>query len=274
MPAQGVSLVRVSNTDLTARFAELVQGPEAELPLDEAALLVAAHASADLDVEEELGRLDELAKGCPDASFDGWHRYLFEDLRFTGDVENYYDPANSFLNEVVRRRVGLPISLSVLGMEVGRRLGLSFVGIGMPGHFLLEDLSAEKPRYVDPFAGGLLLDRAGCEERFRLVNGADAPFLPSYLDPVGPRAILGRMLANLKAIYATRGNLPALAWVFALRLSIPGTPTLERRDLARVLGSTGQFVQAAEALEELAATLPGQSSALLAEAQALRARLN
>ena len=260
--------------DPTAGFAELVQGPESQLPLDRASLLIAAHAYPNLDVEAELAKLDELAAACPEATLEGWRRYLFEDLRFTGNVDDYYDPANSFLNEVVRRRVGLPISLSVLGMEVGRRLGLELVGVGMPGHFLLQDVRSDPAVWVDPFGGGRLLDRAGCEERFHVVNGASTPFLDSYLDPIGPRAILGRMLANLKAIYATRGNLEGLAWVFALRLSIPGVPPIERRDLARVLGSTGQFVEAAVALEELAEVLPSQAPSLLAEAVALRARLN
>lgn len=260
--------------DPTARFAELVEGPEEQLPLDHASLLIAAHAYPDLDVGAHLAELDDLAAQCPEPTFDGWRKYLFEELRFSGDVENYYDPANSFLNEVLRRRTGLPITLSILGMEVGRRLGVPLVGVSMPGHFLLEHGGASPRTWVDPYGGGRVLDRAACEERFHLVNGASTPFLESYLDPVGPRAILGRMLANLKAIYASRGNLEALAWVFALRLAIPGTPTLERRDLARVLGSTGQFVQAAEALEELAETLPGQATSLLAEAVALRARLN
>ena len=260
--------------DPTARFAELVQGPESQLPLDRPSFLIAAHAYPDLDVEDEIARLDDLAAACPEPTLEGWRRYLFEDLRFTGNVDDYYDPANSFLNEVVRRRVGLPISLSVLGMEVGRRLGLELVGVGMPGHFLLQDIRADPPVWVDAFSGGRVLDREGCEERFHLVNGASTPFLDSYLDPVEPRAILARMLANLKAIYATRGNLEALAWVFALRLAIPGVPPIERRELARVLGSTGQFVEAAVALEELAEVLPTQASSLLAEAVALRARLN
>jgi regulator of sirC expression with transglutaminase-like and TPR domain len=259
--------------DPTARFAELVQGPEDELALDEAALLIAAHAHPDLDIDAELRALDELAAGCPDATLEGWRRHLFVDLGFTGNVEHYYDPANSFLHEVVRRRVGLPISLSVLGIEVGRRLGLRFTGVGMPGHFLLHH-EGDPSVWVDPFAGGRLLDREACEERFHLVNGASTPFLPSYLDPVGSRAILGRMLANLKAIYAARGDLEALAWVFALRLSIPGVPAMERRELAQVLGSTGRFVEAAEELEELAEALPTLSEALLREALALRARLN
>ncbi len=260
--------------DASERFAELVQLPEDELPLDRACLLIAAHAYPDLDVEAELAVLDDLAAGASEASFDGWHRLLFEDLGFTGAVEDYYDPANSFLNEVVRRRVGLPITLSVVGIEIGRRLGVKLAGVGMPGHFLLVHEGGGSPVWVDPFSGGRLLDRDECEERFHLVNGASTPFLDSYLEPVGPRAILGRILANLKSIYASRGNLEALGWVYALRLSVPGTPVLERRELARVLGSSGQFVEAAETLEELAEAVPGQADSLLAEAQALRARLN
>jgi regulator of sirC expression with transglutaminase-like and TPR domain len=261
-------------SDPSALFAELVQGPEEELPLDRAALLIAAHAYPELDVEAVLAALDELAAGCSDRSLEGWRRYLFDELGFTGDVESYYDPANSFLNEVVRRRVGLPITLSILGMEIGRRIGLELVGVGMPGHFLLQHVGSDPPVWIDPFASGRLMDRAACEDRFHLVNGASTPFLDTYLDPIKPRAVLARMLANLKAIYATLGNLEALAWVFALRLAIPGVPPLERRELARVLGSKGQFDQAAEALEELAETLPAQAPSLLAEAQALRARLN
>lgn len=264
----------VSKTDPTARFAELVQGPEDALPLDEATFLIAAHAYPDLDVDEEVRGLDRLADGCPDRTFDGWRRYLFDELRFHGNTEQYYDPANSFLNEVVRRRVGLPITLSVLGLEIGRRLGVPLAGVGMPGHFLLNHVGSDPPVWLDPYAGGRMMDREACEQRFRVVNGDRTPFLSSYLDPVGPRAILGRMLANLKAIFASRGNLDGLTWVYGLRLSIPGTPPLERRDLARVLGSTGQFVEAAEALEELAETLPAEAPTLLGEAQGLRARLN
>ncbi|MGH9226718.1 MAG: SirB1 family protein [Acidimicrobiales bacterium] len=260
--------------DPTVPFADLVRGPEAGLQLDKAALLIAAHAYPDLDVEAELAKLDELAAGCPEPTFEGWRRYLFEELGFTGNVEDYYDPANSFLNEVVRRRTGLPITLSVLGIEVGRRIGVPLVGVSMPGHFLLGVKGPGPRRWVDPFAGGLVLDRDGCEARFHVVNGDSAGFDESYLEPVGPRAILGRMLANLKAIYATRGDLEALGWTLALRLALPGTPTMERRDLARVLGSAGQFVEAAETLEDLADAVPDESEALRNEATALRARLN
>ncbi len=268
-------MASVAGQDPTMRFAELVQGPEDELPLDEAALLIASHAHPDLDIPAELERLDSIAEGCPARSLDGWRHHLFQEMGFTGNVADYYDPDNSFLNVVVRTRAGLPITLSVLGLVVGRRLGMEMVGVGLPGHFLLRhDVAGEAPVFVDPFAGGRVLDRDGCIERFKAVNGADAPFVESYLDPVGPRAILGRMLANLRAIYASRGDLDSLAWVFALRLAIPGTPAIERRELARVLGSTGRFIEAAEVLEGLAIALPAMETALEAEALALRARLN
>jgi len=261
--------------DPTTRFTELVQGPEERLPLDEAALLIAAHASAGLDVAAELRALDNLAAGVRKPTLDAWRRHLFVDLGFSGDVRSYYDPANSFLDEVVRRRVGLPITLSVLGIEIGRRVGLHLQGVGMPGHFLLRHMrGAGAEVYVDPFDAGRVLDRAGCVERFRAVNGADAPFLPAFLDPVGPLAILSRMLDNLKSVYAARGQVVGLEWVLRLRVVLPGSPPPERRDWARVLGAAGRFVEAATELEDLVDVLPGQEESLLGEAFALRARLN
>lgn len=259
--------------DPSARFAELVQGPEDGLPLDEAALLIAAHAYPGLDLATELGRLDELAAGCGEPSLEAWRRYLFVELGFSGNEVDYHDPANSFLNEVVRRRTGIPISLSVLAMEVGRRIGLELQGVGMPGHFLLRH-EGPPVTFVDAFARGQLLDAGGCEARFRATQGDDAPFLPSYLDPVGSRAILARMLANLKAVYAGRGQVEELAWVVQLRLTIPGVPPDEHRDAARVLAARGRFAEAAGHLEALAELVPGQAEGLLVEARRLRARLN
>ncbi len=263
--------------DLTIRFTELVQGPEEQLPLDEAALLIAAHAFPGLDVAQELRRLDELAAGITEPTLQAWRRHLFVDLGFSGDVGRYFDPANSFLNEVVRRRTGLPITLSVLGMEVGRRVGLRLEGVGMPGHFLLRYVAGAGTGgevYVDPFDGGRVLDRAGCVERFRAVNGPDTPFLPAYLDPVGPLAILSRMLNNLKSVYANRGKVAPLEWVLRLQVALPGATPAERRDWALVLGASGRFVEAATELEHLVDVLPDQEERLLSEAFAFRARLN
>jgi regulator of sirC expression with transglutaminase-like and TPR domain len=257
--------------DPTIRFTELVEGPEDELPLDEAALLIAAHAQPELDIDAELALLDELALGIPERTLDGWRRHLFVDLGFSGNVKRYYDPSNSFLNKVIRRRRGLPITLSVLGMEVGRRIGLRLEGVGMPGHFLLR---LGPDAFVDPFDAGRLLDRAGCIERFHAVNGAGAHFTPRYLEPVRPHAILGRILNNLKSVYAGRGDVAALSWVFDLRMALPGASPLEGREWARVLGATGRFVDAAVELEALARLLPEHEEELLSEAFAFRSRLN
>lgn len=261
--------------DPTARFAELVRRPEDRLPLDEAALLIAAHADPGIDVDAELRTLDDLAAGIPEPTLDGWRRHLFVELGFSGNVGNYYDPANSFLNQVVQRRLGLPITLSVLGMEVGRRIGLRLQGVGMPGHFLLRHVpDAVAEVYVDPFDQGRVFGRAGCLERFRAVNGADAPFREAYLDPVGSVAILSRILNNLSSIYSSTGRTEALEWVLRLRVALPGSPPAERREWALTLGATGRFVEAAVALEALVDALPGDEEHLRKEASAFRARLN
>jgi len=258
----------------TARFAALVARPEAEIALDEAALVVAAHAYPDLDVAAELARIDRLVPdSIPRQDLDAWSHLMFTELGFSGNVASYYDPQNSFLNDVVGSRRGLPITLSVVGIALAQRLDLTMVGIGMPGHFLLRS-AEDDDVFVDPFAAGLRLDRAGCQERFHAVIGRDVAFSPGYLDPVGPRALLTRLLANLKSIFAHSGDSTSLEWVLDLRLTIPGVPLLERRDRARLRASAGRFGEAADELEELAFALPDLADDLEAEAIAARARLN
>ena len=256
----------------TRRFAELMALPEADVPLDEAALLIAAHAQPDLDVGHEVGRLDELAAECPAPTLEGVIRHLFDDLGFRGNTEDYANPANSYLHEVLTRRVGIPISLSVVTMEVGRRLGVPLVGIGMPGHFLVRHLG-DPPVFLDPFGGGRRLDESGCEAIFRRLGGT-GPWSARYVDPVGTRAILNRMLLNLQGTFLPR-DLRSAAWVLQLRLAIPGLVPGERRHLARALGSLGQFAAAARELDRLAeSSPPAEAAALQAEALALRARTN
>ena len=185
--------------DPTATFGELVAGPDEGIPLARAALVIAAHAYPGLDVDDELDAVHELAVGCPSGDLDEWHRHVFDTLSFTGNTVDYHDPRNSMLNEVVRRRLGIPITLAVVGMEIGSRLGIHLTGIGMPGHFLLHH-EGLPPVFIDPF-DGQYLDEAGCEAKFREVYGPEAPFRASYLAPAGARAILGRILANLRSAY-------------------------------------------------------------------------
>jgi regulator of sirC expression with transglutaminase-like and TPR domain len=210
--------------DATARFVEFVGRSEGDVDVEEGALLIAAHAYPDLDVAAERAQLDELAEGCPPANLEGWRRHLFVDLGFSGNQLDYYDPRNSFLNDVVRRRLGIPITLAVVGMALGRRAGLALSGVSMPGHFLLR-VDDHPDTFVDPF-DGRLLDPAGCQTLFQSVHGDRARLDPSHLRPVGPRAILTRMLANLQGIYERRGDHDSLAWIMSLKLSVPGAPQL------------------------------------------------
>lgn len=260
--------------DATERFAELIRSPEDTLALDEGALLIAAHAYPDLDVAAELARLDDLAATCPERDIAGLVRWLFVDLGFSGNVAAYHDPRNSYLNDVVTRRTGIPISLAVLAMVLGRRVGVDLVGIGMPGHFLLRDRT-DPDGFLDPFARGARLDAEGCRAAFHALHGIDAPFDPRYLDPVGPTAILGRMLANLRGIFTASGDRRSLQWVLRLRLGIPGVPPEERAELAALLAAGGRFGEAADELGQLAAQLGGElGDEYGRSAERFRARLN
>jgi len=271
-----------------ARFADLMARPDDEIPLDEAALLIAVNARPELDMAAELGRLDELAAGCKEPTVDGLAHHLFDELGFRGNTEQYQDPDNSYLDQVLRRRLGIPITLSVLTMEVGRRLGVAFDGVGMPGHFLIRH-RAQPDTFLDPFGGGRRLDVAGCQAIFSSLGGSgpgDRGRPPdsggvsrlrweeSYLDPVGTRAILNRILLNLQGIFLP-GDLKSASWVLELRLAIPGLAVADRLGLARALGSLGRFGAAATELDRVAAELPADEAATLAaEATGLRARAN
>jgi regulator of sirC expression with transglutaminase-like and TPR domain len=260
----------------TDRFLALVRGPEAALPLDEAALLLAAHAEPDLDITGQLVRLDDLAASCSEPTVEGVRTLLFGELALQGNTSDYDDPRNSFLDQVLDRKVGIPISLSVLTIEVGRRVGVAFEGIGLPGHFLVRQVG-DPEHLMDPFHHGRLLDMDACASLFQSLFGPAAPFSPSLLAPVGPRQILARMLANLKNSYNDRGDAEALEWVLRLRAAIPGVPARELADLARVLVNLGRFGEAADALDRL--VLAGQfdesdNKSLAGRAAMLRARLN
>jgi regulator of sirC expression with transglutaminase-like and TPR domain len=254
-----------------ARFVDLVARPDADIPLDEATLLIAAQARPDLDLGGEQARLDELAAGCREPTLDGLRAHLFAELGFRGNDENYQDPDNSFLDQVMRRRVGIPISLSVLTMEIGRRLGVGLDGVGMPGHFLVRD-RRDPATFLDPFHGGRRLDAAGCRAIFASLGGTG--WDDRHLVPVGPRAILSRMLLNLQGVYLPT-DLRSATWVLRLRLAIPGLPVPERIGLARALGSLGLFALAAVEFDRVADDLPDEEAvSVRAESRAYRSRAN
>ena len=263
--------------DPTDRFAELVRGPKEVLDanLDTAALLVAAHARPQLEVDAHRAHLDALAEACEEPVLAEVTNLLFGIEGFRGNDADYYDPRNSYLDQVLERRVGIPITLSVVLMEVARRVGIDLQGVSMPGHFLVR-LAGEPPILLDPFEGGRLLSEAECVARFHAVQGPAAPFDPGYLEPVGTIAILARMLNNLRTIHLQRQDSANLDWVLRLRGLLPGATFEERVERAGVLAALARFDEAATLLEDLAEQAPAeqQADAMTSKARRLRARLN
>jgi len=255
------------------RFAALVREPEASIPLDEAALLIAAAAKPAVDVDATLVKLDEIADEVPAPTLDGLRALLFRDLGFGGNPDDYYDPANSFLDDVIDRRVGIPISLAVLMMEVGRRVGVPLWGVSMPGHFLVRD-KVDPDVFVDPFARGRVLDREGCMARFHAVQGPGSVFDDAFLEPVGQRAILTRMLANLETVATVREDGALLRGALELRVTLPESGIVEHRKLATALAAAGQYDSAADVLDAYAARAVAGADAARTAADQLRARLN
>lgn len=258
------------------RFRALVAAADAEPPLDEGALLIAATAQ-ELDVDGWLARLDDCAGAAlafPDARTpSGLAGVLFVDWAFAGNTEHYDDPRNSFLPDVIDRRLGIPITLSVLMIEVGRRIGVALHGVGMPGHFLV-GVDGDPETLVDPFHAGAILDRDGCRERFAAMYGAQMRFEDRFLDPTSSRLILLRMLTNLEATYA-RSRSAETRWVAQLRLAFPELAPGDRERTAEVLASVGAFTEAADVLDGLVAVAPdAQRERLAHQAVAHRSRSN
>ena len=206
--------------EATGRFAKLVETRGEQIPLDDAAVLIAECAQPELDPATVLAELDGLAQSCPGYTLDALVPHLFGRGGFGPDRSDYYDPRNSLLNHVLERRMGIPITLSVVALEVGRRIGVPMAGVGMPGHFLLRD-KVDRSVFIDPFHGGRLLDARGCRELFHQVTGAGTSWSEEFLEPVGNLSIVARMLSNLRAVYSRRQDLRELRWVMALRSALP-----------------------------------------------------
>ncbi|MBI3304120.1 MAG: tetratricopeptide repeat protein [Deltaproteobacteria bacterium] len=200
------------------RFAQLVSSPDEEFDLAEAALLIAQEEHPEIDVAAYLHRLDGLAAAVrarlpesptPADIIQHLNIQLFREEGLTGNASTYYDPRNSFLNDVLDRKTGIPITLSVIYLEVGRRLGLPLVGVGFPGHFLVKYTGPSGDLVLDPFSGGATLTHEQLAEKLRTMYGDGTPFLaqiPRLLAPTSKKEILVRMLRNLKGIYLQQND--------------------------------------------------------------------
>lgn len=183
--------------DHAVRFAELVSGPPPSLRLDEACSLMSAAFSGIDRTEWVREQLDTLASQVVEASLRGVLDVMR--ARLTGNRDDYYDPRNSFIDDVLRRGLGLPISLSVVAIEIGRRVGADILGVGLPGHFIVREAGTDL--FGDPFHDGALHDRAGLVAAWDRIIGGGHPFDELHLAPVSDRTVLIRMLNNLRAIF-------------------------------------------------------------------------
>ncbi len=209
----------------------LLEREDHRIDLAHAALLIAQEEYPDLRPGRYLRELDALAHRVRQhATAAGSVREIVEEVNhvlfvqegFRGNAEDYYDPRNSFLNQVMQRKLGIPITLSIIYIAIGRRLGLPVVGLGLPGHFIV-GIQADERILIDPFNRGAILTLDDCAARVRAVYGDRLTFHPRMLAPVSTRQILIRMLNNLKAIYAQSQD-PArlLAAIDRLLLLDPG----------------------------------------------------
>jgi hypothetical protein len=231
------------DADVQARFTRLVNASPAELGprLEEAALLVAAagqgHGGAWVD--GQLDRLDRIAGDCP-AGLDGLMGHLFSTegwgLGLRGDIEGYSEPANSFLDQVVDRRLGIPITLSILAMAIGRRTGVPLAGVGMPGHFLVRH-EAQPRVLLDCFDGGRRLTSGNCEAIVQRIYGPDSGFDLDWLDATPAHDIIVRVLTNLRQRAVATADVGLLGWVAPLRAAIPGIGDEDLLLLARLRAS-------------------------------------
>ncbi len=228
-------------------FNEIVAVSEPELNLAEAALAIATFEYPEMDTVGYLTRLDEMAEniraeldvGSPDPldMLGELNRYLYSRLGFSGNLTDYFDPRNSFLNDVLDRRLGNPISLSLVHMEVGRRLGLPVEGVSFPGHFLVKMDVDGGAVIMDPFLQGTSLSLDELARRAESVFDADTPvreLLPQLLENASKKDILVRMLRNLKSIYQERQDYERLIHVVDMMLSVNPDLPRETRDRARV----------------------------------------
>ena len=240
------------------RWKEIAAAPEEDIDLVEAALVIAAHEYPGLDIAGYRSRLVEMGTTLkrrlrgdigPTDTLLALNHYVFVELGFRGNVEDYYDPRNSFLNDVLDRRLGIPITLSLIYVEIGRQAGLALHGVSFPGHFLVKCPVRDGTLVLDPYARGASLGLDDLRARLRTLRGGDDPgadLLRRMLTTAGKKEILARILRNLKAIY------------------------LEKRDLERALAAAERLV----ALEPRAPEAYRDRAALYLELECFRAALS
>lgn len=251
-------------------FYHEINRPEQQIDLAKAALYIAQEEYPDIEVEEYLNALDAMAfeveerlpsERYPLKIIQTINRYLYDDLGFTGNTQGYYDHRNSFLNQVIDRRTGIPITLALVYLEISKRIDFPMVGIGMPGHFLIRPEFEEVGIFVDAFNSGEILFEQDCQDRLAQMYGHSVQMHPSFLAPVSSKRFLVRMLTNLKMIYINSQQLEkALTIVERILLLFPNEAQ-ELRDRGILYYHIGEWENALIDLKKYLAMVPNAEDA-------------
>ncbi|WP_341524843.1 SirB1 family protein [Nostoc sp. UHCC 0302] len=251
-------------------FYQEIQQPDEQIDLAKAALYIAQEEYPNLDPEEYLNALDtmasELLERLPSSRYplriiQSINQYLYDDLGFTGNEKDYYDPRNSFFNDVIERRLGIPITLALIYLEVARRIDFPMVGVGMPGHFLIRPDIPDIEIFVDAFNGGETIFAQDCQERLSQLYQQPVTLQPEFLAVVSHRHFLARMLTNLKYIYLKQQQLEkTLAAIERILLLFPDT-ILELRDRGLLYYQLGYYPQAVDDLQTYLVKVPDAQDA-------------
>jgi regulator of sirC expression with transglutaminase-like and TPR domain len=268
-------------TDLYYDFRQAADRPEETIDLGRAALTIAAGEYPQLDIDYYLSRIDQLGASAAGRlghdsglyrSIAALNFVLFQERGFYGNRDDYFDPRNSFLNEVLDRKTGIPITLSVLYMEAARRIGLPLHGVGFPGHFLVKALHSDEEIVIDPFNGGEVRGRDALEKMLNDLYGGQVTFRADFLEPVTKKQILKRMLNNLKAIYLRAEDLlKVLSILDRLLILDPGSAD-EWRDRAVVNLKLECFRQALDDFEAYLRLAPDAEDAATVQHQVVKLR--
>jgi len=244
--------------NIRADFVRMVRGPETDIELARTALLVAAESDPDVDVDGELRQLEEWAAELRSRFEPGWNNlqklarlrsFVFEELHFRGDRRDYFSPSNSLLHEVLRRRLGIPLTLGIVMLEVGWRAGLPFEGIGFPGHFLVRLAGEPEDLVLDPFKRGMMVHEEDCRYLLQESTGGRIPFESNLLASVGKRAMITRLLSNLKAACIPNGE-DQLALTAVDRLLVLDPDDVDEvRDRGLLLYRLHRYREALESLQ-------------------------
>ena len=277
-------------------FARLIAGQDARIDLARACLLIAQDAYPALDIDRYMGEIERMAarlrarlpQNCgAEERVVALNQFLYDDLGYWGNTDDYYDPRNSYLNEVIERKTGIPITMSILYMELGRRIGLPLEGVSFPGHFLVRLPLRGGMLVLDPFAGGAPQSEDELRSRVkRVIPDGVADDLPAselpldqFLERATNRQILTRVLRNLKAIYRESDKPERMLDVLNRMLLVTPDASAELRDRGYIYQRLECYRAALKDLSDYAEREPDAPDlddvrSRLMELSALCARLN